>query len=123
MEGRGVQNTLALFDSASPAQVTTRSITGIGFARTVRGIDVRPVSGEVYIVSAATGAAANSGLELYTLEVNTGRATLIGATAAALAGAADVPTGLRLQPCARLRRADRPRAVRQHERRERAARS
>jgi hypothetical protein len=91
-------NTLALFDSASPAQVTTRSITGIGFARTVRGIDVRPVSGEVYIVSATTGAAANSGLELYTLDVNTGRATLIGATAAALAGAADIPTGFDFNP-------------------------
>lgn len=91
-------NTLAVFDSSSPATVTTRAITGIGFSRTVRGIDVRPVSGEVYIVSATTAAAANSGLELYTLDVGTGRATLIGATAAALAGAADVPTGWDFNP-------------------------
>ena len=91
-------NTLGLFDSASPAQVTTRSITGLAFAQTVRGIDVRPVSGEVFIVSATTGSASNSGLQLYTLDVNTGRATLIGATAAALAGAADIPSGFDFNP-------------------------
>lgn len=91
-------NVLWLFDTASPGNVTTRDITGLGPAETVRGIDVRPVTGQVFIVTATTGAAANSVLRTYTLEIATGVATLIGGTAAAIAGAADVPTGWDFNP-------------------------
>lgn len=91
-------NILVLFDTSSPGTVTTRPITGLGFFQTVRGIDVRPATGQVYIVTVATGSAANSGIETYTLDVNTGAATLLGATAAALPGAADIPTGLDFNP-------------------------
>lgn len=91
-------NVLVLFDTSSPATVTSRAITGLGPSETVRGIDVRPATGQVYIVTVTTGSAANSVVRTYTLDTSTGAATFVGATAAALAGAADIPTGWDFQP-------------------------
>jgi Domain of unknown function (DUF4394) len=45
-----------------------------------------------------TGSAANSVLSTYRVDPGTGAATFVGATAAALAGAADVPTGWDFNP-------------------------
>ena len=93
-------NTLIAFDTASPGTVTFHLITGLGANETVRGIDVRPADGQLYAVTASTGSVANSVLSTYRVDPGTGVATLVGATAAALAGAADVPTGWDFNPAA-----------------------
>jgi Domain of unknown function (DUF4394) len=92
-------NTLISFDSASPANVTTvGAVTGLGANETIRGLDVRPSDGQLYAVTATTGSAANSILKTYTVNPSNAAATLVGATAAALPGAADVPTGWSILP-------------------------
>jgi hypothetical protein len=92
-------NVLIRFDTSSPGAVSTvGAITGLGTNETVRGIDARPSTGEVFIVTATTGAAANSIVFTYKLNTDTGAATFVGQTAAALAGAADVPTGWDFSP-------------------------
>jgi uncharacterized protein DUF4394/thrombospondin type 3 repeat protein len=93
-------NVLVLFDTSSPGAITTRPITGLGANETVRGIDTRPSTGEVFIATVTTGAAANSFITTYRLNTDTGAATLVGATATALAGAGDVPTGWDFNPVA-----------------------
>ena len=91
-------NTLITFDTASPGTVTFHPISGLGASETVRGIDVRPADGQLYAGTATTGSAANSVLWTYKVDPGTGGATLVGTTAAALAGAADVPTGWDFNP-------------------------
>lgn len=91
-------NTLAVFDTATPTTVTFRAVTGLGVNETIRGIDVRPADGKLYAVTVTTGSAANSIIRTYRLDPGTGAATFIGGTAAALAGAADVPSGVDFNP-------------------------
>ena len=91
-------NMLASFDTASPASLTQVAITGLGANQTVRGIDSRPASGDVFVSAVTSGAAANSVIFTYRVDTNSGVATLVGQTAAALAGAADVPTGYDFNP-------------------------
>jgi hypothetical protein len=91
-------NTLITFDTASPGTGTFLPISGLGANQTVRGIDVRPADGQLYAVTATTASAANSVLSTYRVDPGTGAATFVGATAAALAGAADVPTGWDFNP-------------------------
>jgi hypothetical protein len=92
-------NGLIRFDSATPGTVTTiGTVSGLGANETIRGIDFRPRSGQLYATTVATGSSANSVLRTYVLDPHTGAATFIGATAAALAGAGDVPTGYDFNP-------------------------
>jgi len=91
-------NTLITFDTSSPGTGTFLPISGLGANQTVRGIDVRPAGGQLYAVAATTGSANNSVLSTYRVDPGTGAATFVGATAAALAGAADVPTGWDFNP-------------------------
>jgi hypothetical protein len=91
-------NVLALFDTSSPGSVTTRAITGLGSSETVRGIDARPSTGEIYIATVTTGSAAGSKVKTYKLNIDTGAATVVGETAAALTLAGDVPTGWDFSP-------------------------
>ena len=91
-------NTLITFDTASPGTVTFRAITGLGASETIRGVDVRPADGQLYAVAVTTASAANSVLRTYRVDPDTGAAAVVGATAAALAGAADVPTGWGFNP-------------------------
>jgi hypothetical protein len=93
-------NALTTFDTTTPQTTTTVAISGLGTNETVSGIDVRPADGLLYGVTATTGSAANSVLKTYRIDPATGVATLIGATAAALAGAADIATGLDFNPVA-----------------------
>ena len=86
-------NQLITFDTASPTAVTQLAITGLGANQTVRGIDARISNGQLYVVTVTTGSAANSVMFTYTVNPDTGAASFVGQTAAALAGAADVPTG------------------------------
>jgi Domain of unknown function (DUF4394)/Bacterial TSP3 repeat/Thrombospondin type 3 repeat len=91
-------NMLATFDTASPANLTQVAVTGLGANQTVRGIDSRPGTGDVFVSAVTSGAAANSVIFTYRVDTNTGVATFVGQTAAALAGAADVPTGYDFNP-------------------------
>ena len=91
-------NALIVFDTATPAKGSSHAITGLGVNESVWGIDVRPATGGVYISTVTTGSAANSQIKTYTIDTNTGVATFVGQTAAALAGAADVPTGYDFNP-------------------------
>jgi Domain of unknown function (DUF4394) len=91
-------NTLITFDTSSPGSGTFLPISGLGANHTVRGIDVRAADGQLYAVAVTTGSAANSVLSTYRVDPGTGAATFVGATAAALAGAADVPTGWDFNP-------------------------
>jgi hypothetical protein len=91
-------NVLILFDTSTPAVVASRVITGLGPNETVRGIDVRPATGLVFLTTVTTGSAANSYIRTYTVNTNTGAAAPVGVTAAALPFAADVPTGFDFSP-------------------------
>jgi Domain of unknown function (DUF4394) len=91
-------NTLVVFDTTAPSAGTFRGITGLGPNESVRGIDRRPANGQLYAVTVTAGSAANSVLRTYTINPDSGAATLVGATAAALAGAGDVPTGSDFNP-------------------------
>lgn len=63
------------FDGATPATITTvGAITGIVAGQTLRGIDFRPATGQLYALS-SNGTAA----QLYTLDLSTGVATAVGA--------------------------------------------
>jgi hypothetical protein len=94
-------NVLLRFDTASPAAVTSLgAVTGLGANEAIRGIDVRPSTGQAYVFTVITGSASNSQVKTYTLDVNTGLATLVGVTAAGLAGAGDVPSGIDFGPTA-----------------------
>lgn len=89
---------LLRFDSESPGTVETVAITGLGANQTLRGIDFRPATGELYGVAATTASAANSIAFTYVINPVTGAATPVGQTAAALAGFADVPGGFDFNP-------------------------
>jgi hypothetical protein len=89
---------LLVFDSDSPGTVETIPITGLGANQSLRGIDFRPLTGELYGVAATTGSAANSIAFTYAIDRSTGAATSVGSTAAAVAGFADVPAGVDFNP-------------------------
>lgn len=91
-------NMLATFDTASPTNLTQVAITGLGANQTIRGIDSRPATGDVFVAAVTSGAAANSVIFTYRVDTNTGAATFVGQTAAALAGGADIPTGYDFNP-------------------------
>ena len=92
-------NSLVQFDTASPASAgAPLPVTGLGPNETLRGIDVRPFDRRLFGVTVTTASAANSLLRTYAIDPATGAATLVGVTAAALAGGADVPTGLDFNP-------------------------
>jgi hypothetical protein len=99
-------NRLLTFDSATPGTVATRTIGGLGGGQQARGIDYRPADGIVYLLAATDGVAANSIAYTYAVDVGTGYAGLVGQTAAAIAGWADVVAGIDFNPTA-----DRLRAV------------
>ena len=89
---------LAVFDTATPNLMSVRSVAGIGPGETVRGIDYRPSLDESIAVTAATASAANSVATSYVIDTRTGTVSLIGATAAALAGWADVAGDVNVNP-------------------------
>jgi hypothetical protein len=91
---------LMLFDSATPSAVATRDITGIGTNETIRGIDYRPSTGEVYLVTATTGSANNSFARTYVIDTSLGTTGRVGVTAAAVPGWADVAGDAGFNPVA-----------------------
>jgi hypothetical protein len=91
---------LTLFDSATPSAIRTRDITGIGINETIRGIDYRPSTGEVYVVTATTGSANNSLARTYVIDTSLGTTGRVGVTAAAVPGWADVAGDAGFNPVA-----------------------
>ncbi len=91
-------NTLVRFDTAGPGTITATAVTGLGAAQTLRGIDVRPSTGQLFGAAVATASANNSVVFSYAIDPATGQATPIGQTSAGLAGAGDVPTGYDFNP-------------------------
>jgi hypothetical protein len=92
-------NILIRFDSATPGTIAaSAAVTGLGANETIRGIDFRPRTGQLYAVTVTTGSVANSVLKSYVINPLTAQATLVGATAVALAGAADLPSGVDFNP-------------------------
>ena len=73
----------------------------MGVGLTLRGIDVRPATGELYGQAVASGSANNSVFNTYVIDPATGQATLVGSVpAATLPGAADVAGGFDFNPVA-----------------------
>jgi hypothetical protein len=92
-------NVLIRFESDAPNMVTTiGAVGGLGASETIRGIDFRPRTGQLFASTVPTGAAANVVVKTYTINPANGQATFVGQIAAALALAGDVPTGYDFNP-------------------------
>ena len=87
-------NELVRFDTSNPAAVTVvGAITGLGANETVRGIDFRPLDGQLYAATVATASTNNSLVKTYRIDPATGTATFVGQPAAITPGAGNVPAG------------------------------
>src|SRR4051795_8252420 len=75
----GLVNTvdLATFDTANPSAVTVRTIGGLQASETAIGLDRRPATGELILVTAPTGVATNALIRTYSLDPSSAVATLI----------------------------------------------
>jgi Domain of unknown function (DUF4394) len=93
-------NNLAFFDSASPSTTTSPGIAGLGPGQTVRAVDVRPRTGELHAVAAATASAINSTASSYVILRDSAFALFAGTTSLPLAGWGDVPGGFDINPVA-----------------------
>lgn len=93
-------DTLLQFETETPETITaTVPITGVTAGQTLRGIDFRPATGQLYGLAVSTGAVSNSAVSVYTIDPATGQATLvIPPTPFSLPGAADVPSGVTFTP-------------------------
>jgi hypothetical protein len=90
---------LAVFDTADPSGLTSRPITGLqtGSERVV-GLDTRPATGQLFLITVPTGVAANATIRSYMLDPVTATATFVGSIAGTVPGAADTPTGADFNP-------------------------
>lgn len=92
-------NELLRFTLATPSEVTTLgTVSGIGAGETIRGIDARPRTGQLLAVTVPTAAPSNSVVRTYAIDPTSAAATFLGQTAAAVAGAGDLPTGCDFNP-------------------------
>ena len=91
---------LALFDTANPAGLTSRPITGLQTgSEKVVGLDTRPATGQLFLITVPTGVAANATVRSYTLDPVTATATFVGSIpSSTVPGAADSPTGVEFNP-------------------------
>jgi hypothetical protein len=89
---------LATFDTADPSAVTVRTIGGLEASETAVGLDRRPATGELMLVTVPTGVVANGLVRTYSLDPTTAVATLVGSIPGTVPGAADVPTGVNFNP-------------------------
>ena len=105
--GLASPRTLVNFDTSALSDVRLRPITGLQNAgETAVGMDMRPATGEVFLVTVPSGAAANALVRTYKLDPLTAAATFVGSIPNTVPGAADVPTGVDFNP-----RVDRIRVV------------
>ena len=91
-------NVLIRFDSATPAQITSLgAVSGLGINETIRGIDYRPRTGQLFASTVAAGSVANSVVRTYVVDPANAQATFVGASAN-LAGAGDFASGYDFNP-------------------------
>jgi Domain of unknown function (DUF4394) len=84
-------NQMVSFDTAAPATTLgTIGVTGVPSEETLRGIDFRPATGQLYGWSAVTPGPGP--IRTYTIDPSSGAATLVGQTVANIAS--NVPGGL-----------------------------
>src|SRR4029450_8115610 len=92
-------NQLLRFDSSTPGTIdATIPITGIDVGAIVRGIDFRPATGELFAFTGPAGIAANALIKTYTVNPDTGAATLVGTIMNTVPGAGDYPGGFDFNP-------------------------
>jgi len=90
---------LALFDTANPAGLTSRPITGLQDpAEKVIGLDWRPATGELFVITVPTGSVASALVRSYSVDPATAAATFVGSIPGTVPGAADLPTGIDFNP-------------------------
>jgi hypothetical protein len=89
---------LATFDTANPSAVTVRTIGGLQESETAVGLDARPATGELMLITVPTGVLANATVRTYSLDPTNAVATLVGSIPGTVPGAADVPTGADFNP-------------------------
>ncbi len=90
---------LALFDTANPSGLTSRTITGLETAtEKVIGLDTRPATGQFFLITVPTGAAASAIVRSYTLDPLTATATFVASIPGTVPGAADSPSGADFLP-------------------------
>jgi hypothetical protein len=90
---------LVLFDTANPAGLTSRPITGLQTdTEKVVGLDMRPATGQLFAITVPTGSAANALIRSYFVDPATAAATFVGSIPSTVPGAADTPTGVDFNP-------------------------
>jgi hypothetical protein len=92
-------NQLISFDTASPQTVAGPTpVTGLGASQTLRGIDFRPSTGQLFGLAVTTGSANNSPTFTYVIDPATGVATSVGTAPGVVPGIADVAGDIDFQP-------------------------
>ena len=90
---------LALFDTANPAGMTTRPITGLQTdSEKAVGLDMRPATGQLFLITVPVGVLANATVRSYSVDPATAAATFVGSVPGTVPGAADAPTGADFNP-------------------------
>jgi hypothetical protein len=90
---------LALFDTANPSGLTSRPITGlVTGSETVVGLDTRPATGQLFLITVPTGVVANALVRSYTLDPLTANATFVGSIPSTVPGAGEFATGADFNP-------------------------
>ena len=90
---------LALFDTANPAGLTSRPITGLqtGSEKAV-GLDMRPATGQLFLITVPVGVLASATIRSYFVDPATAAASFVASIPGTIPGAADVPTGADFNP-------------------------
>jgi len=91
---------LALFDTANPAALTSRPITGLqtGTEKVV-GLDMRPATGQLFVVTVPAGTPTFAQVRTYAVDPATAAATFVGTVPInTVMGAGDVPTDIDFNP-------------------------
>lgn len=91
-------NTLLKFDSAAPNSVLATVAVAVPAGETLQGIDFRPRTGQLIGSTVPAGSAAPQIIKTYSINPTSGAVTLLGATAATVAGVGDVSGGYDFNP-------------------------
>ena len=90
---------LALFDTANPAGLTSRPITGLQTGtETAVGLDMRPATGQLFLITVPSASLSNAEVRSYIVDPATAAATFVGSIPGTVPGAADTPTGADFNP-------------------------
>ena len=90
---------LALFDTANPGGLTSRPITGLqSSTEKVVGLDWRPATGQLFIVTVPVGIVASALVRTYAVDPATATATFVGSIPNTVPGAGDYATGVDFNP-------------------------